>query len=147
VISFKDIGKEKLFNRTLEWLSINFGMFPSYLYSNAEDGKIILNNSFNINNNYSSNYKCVISIKSEKLLIEFINIGYQVYHEGHYSGDTWVAENTKNFDINQVFPVVLKNPSEWEFDLNLFKSTNDHFNNEVRSLNDFILNYDSNYAF
>ena len=36
---FIDFNKETLFNRTLEWLSINYGLVPSYLYSNLEDGK------------------------------------------------------------------------------------------------------------
>ena len=33
---FIDFNKEKLFTRTLEWLSINYGLAPSYLSSNLE---------------------------------------------------------------------------------------------------------------
>lgn len=144
---YNGFSKEKLFNRTLEWLSINYGIFPTYLYSNLEEGKIILNNSFTINARYSCNYTCIISIKNEKLLMEIFKIGYQAFYEGHYSGDTWVSEKTVNFDIDQVFPVILKKPSDWELNLNLLKLVNDNFSSQIVSLDDYILNYDYNYNF
>ncbi|NOU20056.1 MAG: DUF4468 domain-containing protein [Bacteroidales bacterium] len=144
---YKGFSKEKLFDRTLEWLSINYGIFPAYLYSNIEEGKIILNNSFNITDTYSCNYTCIITIKSEKLLMEIFKIGYQVYHGAHYSGDTYVSESTSNFDINQVFPIILKKPSEWELNLNLLKTTNENIDSQIVSLDDYILNYDFNYNF
>ncbi len=144
---YKDFSKEKLFNRTLEWLSINYGMFPAYLYSNLEEGKIILNNSFTINTRYSCNYTCIISIKDERLLMEIFKIGYQAFYEGHYSEDTWVSEKTVNLDINQVFPIILKKTSEWEFNLNLLKITNENIDSQIVSLDDYILNYDFNYNF
>jgi hypothetical protein len=43
-----DFNKEKLFTRTLEWLSINYGLIPSYIYSNLQEGKIIFKNNLNI---------------------------------------------------------------------------------------------------
>lgn len=144
---YKGFSKEKLFNRTLEWLSINYGIFPAYLYSNLEEGKIIFSNSFSINLHYSCSYTCIISIKDEKLLMEIFKVGYQVYYEGHYSENTWVPENTTNFDINQVFPIILKRSSDWEFNLNLLKKTNENIDSQIVSLDDYILNYDFNYNF
>jgi hypothetical protein len=142
-----NLTKEKLFTRTLEWLSINYGLIPSYIYSNLEDGKIIFRNSLNLNDIYTCTYTSVISIKNEKILMEIINIGYQAYYEGHYSDGEWIPDKTINLGLSQIYPIILKNPSEWNSNLNLLKITNDHFNIEKVNLYDYIISYDSSYVF
>jgi hypothetical protein len=144
---FKDIDKSKIFTRTLEWLSITYGLVPSYLYSNSEDGRIIYKNSINLITGNTCTYTCITSIKNEKILIEFINIGYQTMSEGHYSGDMWIPDKTTEFGINQVFPVILKKYLEWDLNLNLMKTTNDFFNTETENLCRYIVKYDSIYKF
>jgi hypothetical protein len=144
---FIDLNKEKLFTRTLEWLSINYGLIPSYLYSNLEDGKIIFRNSIDLTTGNTCTYTSIISVKNEKILVEFVNIGYQTYYEGHYSNDTWVPDKTLNFGINQVYPIILKKPSEWNSNLNLLKATNEFFNTGIKNLYDYIISYDNSYRF
>jgi hypothetical protein len=144
---YKDMTKEKLFDRTLEWLTIKYGVIPAYLYSNLEDGKIILKNSMNTTGTTTCNYTYIITIKNEKILIEFMNIGYQTFYEGHYNGDMWIAEKTISFDPNKVYPISSKKPSEWTSNLNLLKTTDENFNTEIANLSDYILNYESSYTF
>jgi hypothetical protein len=144
---FTDYNKEKLFNRTLEWLTINYGLIPSYIYSNLEDGKIIFKNSLNIETGGTCNFTSVISIKNEKMMIEFISIAYQTIYQAHYKGDMWMPERTVNLNINQVYPIVLKDPSEWDKNLKMFKLTNELFNTETKNLYDYITSYDSSYMF
>jgi len=144
---FGQTPKEKLFSQTLEWLAINYAMYPANLYSNLNDGKIILNNSFNIDATYSCNYTCIISLKNGKMLVEFFNINYQEYIPGHNSGDDWIPEKTTNFSINQVFPVILKDPSEWKVNLNLLKAVNERFKSEIANLFDYLSNYEAYNAF
>lgn len=147
VAEFKDLTKDKLFNRSLEWLSINYKLFPSYLYSNIEDGKIIYSISFDLKNNHTCDYIGVISIKNEKILIEFARIEYQKFIPGHYYGDTWIPDQTIQFGVKEIFPVILKKPSEWLLYLNMLKTTNEHFYDEANNLSDYINNYDSSYQF
>jgi hypothetical protein len=142
-----DFNKEKLFNRTLEWLSINYGLVPSYIYSNAADGKIIFRNSLDLKTGSTCNYTSIISIKNEKIMIEYISISYQTFYPDHYSGDQWIPDRTVNIDISQVYPIVLKKPSEWNANLNLLKITNELFNTETKNLYDYIESYDSLYVF
>ena len=130
-----DFNKEKLFNRTLEWLSINYGLVPSYIYSNAADGKIIFRNSLDLKTGSTCNYTSIISIKNEKIMIEYISISYQTFYPDHYSGDQWIPDRTVNIDISQVYPIVLKKPSEWNANLNLLKITNELFNTETTIFN------------
>lgn len=139
---FTDLNKEKLFTRTLEWLSINYGLIPSSIYSNMEDGKIIFRNSLNLNNINNCTYTSIISIKNEKILMEIINIGYQAYYEGHYSDNEWISEKTINFSLSQIYPIILKNPSEWNSNLNLLITTDKLINIEKTNLYDYIMNYD-----
>jgi hypothetical protein len=134
---FKNVTKEKLFNRILEWLSVTYGLFPSYIYSNPEDGKIIFKNSITLKTGHNCNYTAIISVKNEKILMEFFNIGY--------SQDQ--TDRTVYFDINQVYPVILKDPSEWSPNLKLLKTTNDFFNADKENLSNYILHYDSIYTF
>lgn len=144
---FAGINKEKLFTRILEYLSTNYGLFPSYLYSNLDDGKIILRNSVNLITGDNCNYTSVISIKNEKMLIEFINIGYQTFNNGYYSDGAWIPEKTINYGINQVYPIILKKPSEWNSDLNLLKTTNEFFNSEIENFSHYVINYDNSNVF
>lgn len=138
---FRDLSKEQLFTRILEWLSVNYGIVPSYLYSNPEDGKIIFRNSASLGTVYTCNYTSVISVKKEKIRIEAINLSYQTFSPGHYSGETWVPDQTTTFAIDQFYPVIFKKPYEWNSILGLFRSTNDFFTSETSNLYDYILSY------
>lgn len=140
---FKQVSKEQLFNRTLEWFAINYAIYPSGMYSCLNDGKIILNNTFTIDGTYSCSYTCIISAKNEKVLVEIFNINYQGFFQGHYSNDNWMPDRTINFSINQIFPVVLKDTSEWKFNLNLLKAVNEHLQNNLKNLEDYLLNYEA----
>jgi len=144
--NFKNINKEKLYHRVLEYLSINYGLFPESLYANLEDGKIIFDNSFNVEANLTGSYTCVISIKDEKILTEYINNGCQVFYPGS-SGDVYIPSSTTSFNINQLYPVILKNSKNWNRNLNLFKVTNEYIKSEAERLRDYSLNYDANYTF
>ncbi len=145
--NFKNMNKQKLFNRALEFISLNYGIFPPNLYSNLEEGKIILNHSFYIDATYSGTYTGIFSIKDEKIRAEFINVGYQIYHPGYSALDFWVPESTSSFSINQLYPVISKNSKDWSKNLNLFKTTNEYFQNEIDRLYDYSKDYDSNYTF
>ncbi len=144
---FKDFSKEKLFNRTLEWLVINYGLLPSNIYSNQNEGKIIFMNSTNLKTGNTCTYTSIISIKNEKILVEYVNVGYQNNYPGYYSGDTWVPERTENYGFNKIYPIILKKPSEWITNLNLLKATNDFFYGSLENLTDYIMNYDTTYQF
>jgi hypothetical protein len=144
VKDFAGIKKEKLFTHILEWLSINHGIFPEFLYSNPEDGRIVIHNSASILHAFSVNYTSVFSIKNEKVLIEYFNVGYQRYYDGYVAGDSfYIPERTVSFGINQVYPVILKKYADWNSDLLLLKTTNDFIKADADNLSHFILNYDS----
>lgn len=142
---FKGFDKEKLFNRTQEWLSINYGLLPANMYSNLKDGKIILRNSLNLIYNYSCVFTSIFSIKDEKIKLELISISYQAYYEGDYTSG--IPERTVSTNINEVYPIILKKPSEWNLNLTLLKATNKLFDTEVKNLKDYILSYDNSNIF
>jgi hypothetical protein len=142
---FPGSDKEKLFNRTIEWLAINYGLLPVNMYSNLKEGKIILRNSLNLNKTYSCVYTSIISIKDEKIRLELISLSYQAYFEGDY--DSGIPEKTINYNLNEIYPIVLKKPSEWNLYLSLFKKTNQLFNAEIKNLGDYIFSYDNSNIF
>jgi len=144
---YTGINKEILFTRTLEWLSTNYGLFPSYIYSNLDDGKIIIRNTVSLITGNNCTYSSTVSIKNEKMLIEFFNIGYQTFYDGYYVDGAWIPERTANFGINQVYPIILKKPSEWNSNLTLFKTTNEFFNSEIENFSHYVINYDNSNVF
>ena len=144
---FVGIDKTALFNHSLEWLSLTYGIFPVNLYANAEDGKIVFRNSFSVNVVYTCNYTGIMTVKDEKLLVEFIKIEYQAFYPGHYSGDSWIQDKTITRKIEQLYPVILQNSSDWEESLLILKTTNEQLNNDVVNLYDFIANYRKNNDF
>ena len=142
---FKGFDKEKLLNRIQEWLSINYGLQPTNIYSNLKEGKIILRNSLNLIYNYSCVFTSIFSIKDEKIRLELISISYQAYYEGDYTSG--IPEKTINININEVYPIILKKPTEWGLNLSLLRATNKLFNTEVKNLKDYILSYDNSNIF
>lgn len=144
---FQGMKKERIFNRILEWFSITYGIIPAYLYSNIDDGKIISSNSIKITNNTSGNYTYILTVRDEKLLIDFENIAYRITDGGYYSSDTWIPEKINSYKIDQVFPVILKDIESWAFYLRLLNTLDEHIKSDVDSLNDYIINYDLRYPF
>lgn len=142
---FKDFDKEKLFNRTLEWLSINYGLIPADIYTNLKDGKIIFRNSLDLITNTTCVYTAIISIKDEKIKVELLSISYQTYYEADYSSG--IPDKTISFNINEVYPIILKKSSEWNSNLILLMNTNNLFNTEIKNLCDYILSYDKSNIF
>lgn len=147
IAEFKDMSKQKIFNRILEWFSITYGIIPAYLYSNPDDGKIISSNSVKVDIHTSGNYTYILTVTNEKVLIEFANIGYQRVFDGYYSNDTWIPEKNDSYKIDQVFPVILKNPEKWAFFFGLLKTLDERIKSDVDSLNDYVINYDLRYPF
>jgi hypothetical protein len=115
------------------------------MYSNLKEGKIILRNSLNLFNNYSCSFTSIFSIKDEKIKLELISLSYQAYYEGDYASG--IPEKTISFNINEVYPIILKKPSEWNLNLSLFKTTNKLFKTEIKNLSDYILSYDNSNIF
>lgn len=144
---FERFDKDTLFTRTLEWLSINYGIIPSAIYSSLKEGKIILRNSLEPANGKTCIYTTIISIKEKKIRMEIINILYQTFYEGHYSSDTWIPEKTINTRINEVYPIVLKKPVEWNSNLNLLRRTNELFDKEFKNLCDYIISFENSDKF
>ena len=128
-------------------MSISYGVFPTYLYSNQEDGKIICSINLKVYDNTTSSLTYVISIKDNKILVNIMNLGYQVSTVGHYSGDTWIPDSSYYSGIDQVFPIILKEPLKWNYYFDLMATINKQLNNEMDILSDFLINYDSRYIF
>jgi hypothetical protein len=137
IYEIKGFDKEYLFNRTLEWLLINYSFLPSNVYSNLKDGKIIYNISLSLFDKYSCISTAVVSIKDAKIRVEFINISYQAYFAGDYANG--IPERTENL---KVYPIILKKYNDWDLNFSLLRESTRVFNKEVQSLTDYIKSYE-----
>jgi hypothetical protein len=137
---FKDLDKEKLFNRTLEWMAINYGIIPADIYANMNDGRIIFRNNLDLITNTSCAYTSVISIKDEKIKVEILSISYQTFYPGDPS-------YTNSYKISELYPMILKKSSDWNFNLELLTNTDKLFKDEIKNLSDYIQSYYSSGTF
>lgn len=147
IIEFPNLTKKMLFNSVLEWLTISYGIIPTNLYSNLEDGRIICNNSLVVYDGITSSYTYTISIKDNKILIDYINLSYRVNIPGYYSGDTWIPESSNYNNIDEIFPIIFKESSKWKSYIDLISTINKQINDDVESLSAYIHKYDARYNF
>lgn len=130
-----------LFSRTMEWLVIYYGFKPNDLYYNREDGKVIFRNSLSLEDTRSVVMTAIITVKTNKLRVEFVNLGYQTFYPGYNSGTGWIPETNVYNPISEFYPVIGKKDSEWEKTLSLFKSTNQILSSDVNKLWIYIENF------
>nr|WP_321412027.1 hypothetical protein [uncultured Carboxylicivirga sp.] len=141
VSDFPGVNKDHLFNQSMEFLAVKFGLYPSFMYANKEDGRIIFDNSFELIDNYTGFYTGIITIIDEKIVFEFINLSYQAFFKGHYSGNVWVEDKTVNTGIDTAYPVILKDPAHWRLYLTLFEKTNSQILTQINSFRSFHTSY------
>lgn len=138
---FPGFSREYLYNRTLEWLAINYGIVPSDIYADSNNGKIIFRNTLDLDIQSACTYTSVISVKDGKFRSEFFNITYLKYITTEYSS------TTEAHGINSLFPVILKKPSEWDPVLKMLKSINSLINREIQNQCDYISTYSNSEDF
>jgi hypothetical protein len=127
----------------MEWLAIYYGLRPSDLYFNKEDGKIVFQNSVSVSSSKSCSFTSAITIRGSKIRVEYMNVGYHTYFAGRFSGEIWVPEQTIYNHISQLYPVIEKGQLEWQNTLYLFKATNQSFNSDFSKLCIYLENYES----
>jgi hypothetical protein len=139
---YGNTAKTILFNRTMEWLAINYGIIPSSVYASSDDGKIIYRNSLPIRGATKCSYTSIISIADGRIYSEFFSITYEY---SKYNDDGSISDI--NLPISDVFPIILKKPSEWDSNLDLLKRTNSLFKREAENNELYITSYNSTYDF
>lgn len=140
------LSKAELFQHSLEWLAVNQNILPNQTYNNLDDGKIIFYGSFPAEQ-FSCNYTGVLTIKEGKILFEFMNPTFQQFVQGHYSGDSWVSDQTISKPLTSLYPVYKQPNYEWSAIWQLFKITNKTIPDTVYSLSDYVQNYKQNNDF
>lgn len=136
VSDFSGVDKDKLFSRTLEWLAISKGLLPAQLYSNREDGRIIFDDGFKINDTYTGFFTCIVTVVDSKLVLEFINLSYQSAYQNQIQA---------TFLIGDLIPVVTKEESKWKTYLGIMGVTNKKVLEFVGQLRDYQLNFEDRY--
>lgn len=143
-LSFETQSQAELFRHSKEWIALNLALYGDQYYSCEANGKIIYATSFGTGTQYDCNYTAVLTIRDNKILIEFIRLSYENFTPGHYSGENWVGDNTVRRPIESLYPVCRLNSGEWQTVLKLFKSTNDNISQLVNDLSAHLQNYKVN---
>jgi hypothetical protein len=157
---YKGMLKSYIFNRVMEWISINYGPDASKYYSNPSEGKIIFYSNFSFNMEHteatgSASINCIqtaiVTIRDEKMLVELSNFNYYFTSPGYFADDEngkyWVPEKNGNYQINSIYPVINKQINLWDSLLEILGKTKKEVENHFASLDNYIINYSNNYNF
>lgn len=151
-ITFEDKKRNVIFERSLEWIAINYG---SILHKDPDSWKIIANGniyvshtadyqgSFNSLVEYktvtSANYAMVLTIKDNKLKYNIINIEYTFTD---YNGSSFTIP------INSLFPVFSNDEYQWKKYLTVLNESKKILYISLKtSLTDYINNAEQDYNF
>jgi hypothetical protein len=149
---FEDKKKDIIYERSLEWIAINYG---SILHKDTESGKIIANGNINISHTAdyrgsfntpaeyktvtSANYAMVLTIKDNKLKYDILNIEYTFT-------DNYGTSYT--LPINSLFPVISNDEFQWKKYLTVLNESKKILYISLKnSLTDYINKVDEDYNF
>lgn len=152
------LNRAIIFDRVKEWAAINFShMDAAFRYENLESGKIILKGSFEIPvlyeyKNFWGNEKediregtCyqtyIFTIKDDKIKIQITNLSYEVRMSYYSSSTNTYTKATKIYSINEICPIILKDPLRWKEYLTMIKFTKDRIVVLVNSLESYEKNF------
>jgi hypothetical protein len=150
-LAFDNKKRNIIFERSLEWIAINYG---SILLKDPDSGKIIANGNINVLhtadfqgsfNSFveyktvtSANYTMVLTIKDNKLKYNIINIEY-TFTDNYGSSFT--------LPINSLFPVISKDEYQWKKYLTVLNESKKIYTSLKDSLTEYINNADEDYNF
>jgi hypothetical protein len=151
-LTFEDKKRNVIFERSLEWIAINYG---TILHKDPDSGKIIANGNINIahtadyrgsfsslveyKTNTNANYTMVLTIKDNKVKYNIINIEY-TFTDNYGSSFT--------LPINLLFPVFSNDEDQWKKFLTVLNESKKIFYIALKnSLTDYINNAIEDYNF
>ena len=162
--SFDGFDKKTIYSRLMEWGALKFGNLPSVLmYSNSEDGKIMLKGCFSVNYKndielfFSSkkenvnSVKCYFTynftIKDNKLKIEVSDIIYKYQMSSNVTNNVFVPTYEIEQPINTLYPITYNKSVEWKGRLYLLNETNNTINSYFDDIEKYINNKTTDYNF
>jgi hypothetical protein len=164
------LSKEIIFDRVLEWSSINFGSLDAVLhYKNLESGKIILKGRFEIVYSYdyegfwgnkkqgAISQECkqtyIFTIKNNKLKIQVIDVEVEVVVGGFMGVNSYIPEEKFSFPLSKYYPITNSNKNDrvgnfgWKANLNLLTEISNRIATMTTDLNEYISNYQNDFSF
>lgn len=153
-LTFANLDKKVIFQRCLQWITINFG---SITYSDLESGKIIANGLIDLphfaefrdgisgtaitNINTSTAYTMILTLKDNKIKYTITNI---YYNFKNYSETT----DEISFPISSIYPLTGKDPAQWVRYISVLNSSIDKFYYQLKNhLVEYVTDAGNDYKF
>lgn len=144
--NFPQLSKNTIFSHVSEWLAINYGLSQANTYTSLADGKIICTLGMNVVENVRCNYTLIFTIRDEKALIEFVKLDYESTFNGYYTSEgNWVPDKTLTNNLETIFPIIMKKPTEWNYYFSILYNIDNNFRDAVLGLRSYITDYNQNY--
>ena len=157
-----EVSKDVAFNRTLEWVAINFGNISEVLhYSNKDDGKIVVKGLLKLAHKMEyknfwgtikesaeitdGKFTMVVTIKNDRIKIEYLNFKYSIsYYDAVLH--SWINSN-RYTSAEVLFPIVAFPENEWKRNLSLLEATDFDVKSTTKSIINYVNNVNQDYSF
>lgn len=162
IVPINDISNDVAFNRSLEWIAINFGNIGDVLhYSNPDDGKIIVKGTINLTNktdikNFWGKQKetieitegyftLSITIANNKMKFQFFNFSYKRNFFDPLLGILYPSGLILNAE--DLFPIISFDNLQWKRNISLIEQTNIQIKLFALSIGKYVQDLDEDYSF
>ena len=152
VINFDSIDKETIYNRILEYASIEYGYLGEVIdYQDYNLGKIIMKLRVPVNKKsaqttyYLSTYR--ITILDYKAKFEIFDLGIEDFYDKYDDGEIIVTNYSKTNSIEEFFPITNSNDKYWKARANMLRNFDKKMRESCLDLVRFIRNYKDDYDF
>jgi hypothetical protein len=154
ILTFSNFDKKILFQRSLQWIAINYG---DLTHNDLESGKIIANGLIDLTHfaeyqvgfgsreirqiQTPTNYTLILTIKDNKIKYNITNITYTFTNFSETITEI-------SFPIISLFPIVAQDQMQWVKFITVLNATTDKFYFKLKnSLVDYINDADNDYKF
>ena len=160
VIECPGLTTEQIYDRSMEWVSRNYGSLGSVLhYENLITGKIVIKASFDIYHKKEPTFflwfkdddamtNCthtlILTIKDGKCKIENENI---LFYQYYATTEGQVFMRTKGTPLQFIYPISIQRNNEWKRLLSLLESTTKHFDLLYMQIQLHINSIEKDYSF
>jgi len=159
ISTFEGVARDIILNRVSEWAAVTFGSTDGLLTHQGSNSRLILNGSIEIffpdmflvwknswrgyveteqlNSSYCY-FTMVFTIQDGRMKSQIVNISYE--YTDH------VSDRTISRTLDSCFPVSKNEKDEWKATITLVKETRESLKAMIGLLEDYIRDYENDYA-
>jgi hypothetical protein len=152
IYEFDSLDKEIIYNRILEYISINFDFLSNIVdYQDYNLGKIILKikNTYNKNGEKTTNFSSTfrITVVGNRVRFEAFNLGFEYLYDTYDNGSYILFNYSQYRPVEDFFPITNNFYKKWDETMLPLHVLDKYIRETIYNMKIFIGNYQNDYEF